>query len=79
MIEFQVTYNDINNGDRNCKNCPVARAAKRHFKTKIVSVGKRTICVNGNVYLLDKNTEEFIDKFDSWYRVSPITVSMEKF
>ncbi len=83
---IDITYQDIEMGDRGCENsCPIALALRHEYKTTNVSVEMEDIpyiYVNGDELDMTSNmrdiVETFIQRFDSGQDVKPFTLEVEE-
>ena len=60
-------------GFESCDKCPIAMTLIRHGYND-VSIGKKTISVDGNEYIADKNISDWIDDLLTLSNVNPITL-----
>jgi hypothetical protein len=83
LLKVDVTQDDINNGtQRNCIQCPVARAAKRAFDQKFnklhhIIAGTHIIAKIGHEYIFNVKTPDevilFMGLFDFGNIVKPFS------
>lgn len=79
-IRISVTANDIKNGRYNsCRLCPIALSLSRRIKSECQILIGRTKCAGWLtetkefIIKLPPKAIEFIDRFDSWRKVNPMT------
>jgi hypothetical protein len=77
---IKVTRNDISRGEsHSCSLCPVARAIRRAFPGKTVTVGCALVNVDGyRTIELPPMVRNFIRDFDSKRPVTPISFRIPK-
>lgn len=70
-MKIAVTQEHIDKGDRqNCRECPVALAAKEALKTSAVEVLYHSMVVQGHRYTLPTEAAVFVSAFDDRGRES---------
>ena len=82
---IDITYQDIEMGDRGCENsCPIALALRHEYKTTNVSVEMKDIpYIYVNDYALNMTSdmrnivEKFIEHFDNQWEEKPEPFTLE--
>ena len=85
MKKINITYQDIEMGDRGCENsCPIALALRHEYNTTNVSVimeDEPYIYVNDDELDMTSDMRDIVDnfirKFDSGQNVKPFTLEVE--
>jgi hypothetical protein len=70
-MKIQVTQDDINNGERSSKYCPIALAIKRACNTENVFVGIASIRWDEREIIPHYEIVKFIRDFDDGIKVNP--------